>query len=91
MRAVKQDKMPLAVRQWTCPDCGTIHDRDVHAARNLLTLGVAALSRSMASSAGREARGEEGAGSGRKTGTKPASAKQEVNVEPIQIVMDRFG
>ncbi len=39
---VQQDKMPLAVRQWTCPDCGTLHDRDVNAARNLLALGVAA-------------------------------------------------
>ena len=55
-----QDKMPLAVRQWTCPDCGTIHDRDVNAARNLLALGVAALSRSTASSAECEACGEEG-------------------------------
>ena len=26
--AVKQDNMPLAVRQWTCPDCGAMHDRE---------------------------------------------------------------
>ena len=76
-----QDKMPLAVRQWTCPDCGTIHDRDVNAARNLLALGVAALSRSTASSAECEACGEEGAGLRRKTKTKPASMKQEVSTE----------
>lgn len=79
--AVKQNKMPLAVRQWTCPDCGTIHDRDVNAARNLLALGVAALSRSTASSAECEACGEEGAGLRRKTKTKPASMKQEVSTE----------
>ncbi len=54
-----QEKMPLAVRQWTCPECGTDHDRDVNAARNLLAHGLAALSRSTASSAGSEACGEE--------------------------------
>jgi len=34
------DKMPLEVRTWTC-DCGTTHDRDVNAARNLLAAGRA--------------------------------------------------
>ena len=30
-----QEKMPLSVRQWTCPDCGARHDRDVNAAKNI--------------------------------------------------------
>jgi putative transposase len=35
-----QEKMPLHVRTWTC-DCGTTHDRDVNAAKNIKAAGLA--------------------------------------------------
>ena len=34
--------MPLAVRAWTCASCGSDHDRDLNAARNVLAAGLAA-------------------------------------------------
>jgi putative transposase len=38
---VKDGPKPLRVRTWTCAACGTIHDRDVNAAKNILAAGRA--------------------------------------------------
>jgi len=64
----KLETLPLAVREWACPACASVHDRDVNAAINLRNLAVSSTV---------SACGEEGSGLGRKLETKPASVKQE--------------
>ncbi|UJS25043.1 RNA-guided endonuclease InsQ/TnpB family protein [Thiothrix winogradskyi] len=66
----KVDKLPLSVREWTCPVCGAVHDRDLNAANNLEKYAVSSTV---------SACGGEGAGLGCKPKTKPAPMKQEFN------------
>ncbi|OAV08349.1 transposase [Moraxella catarrhalis] len=35
--------LSLDTRHWDCPECKTTHDRDVNAAKNILTAGLAGL------------------------------------------------
>jgi putative transposase len=71
---VVREALPLSVWAWDCPDCGSHHDRDVNAAKNLMKL---------AASSTVAACGEEGSGLGHKAKVKPASVKQESNTEAI--------
>ena len=35
----------LTIRKWICPKCGSIHDRDINAARNILSKGIELLTK----------------------------------------------
>ena len=35
----------LNIRKWICPECGSIHDRDINAAKNILRKGIEILSK----------------------------------------------
>jgi putative transposase len=62
------EALDLGMRQWACPGCGVLHDRDVNAAINL---------KNMAVSSTVSACGGEGAGPACKREVKPAPMKQE--------------
>jgi putative transposase len=79
----KLDILPLSARQWTCPECGAHHDRDVNAAMNLKQVAESSAGDCQHIQSMTEcsvtACGEEGTGLGRKTRVKPASVKQEAS------------
>jgi len=57
------DELPLQIRQWTCPACEVVHDRDHNAAKVILAAGRAerlnACGASVSPPNTREARGDE--------------------------------
>ena len=56
--------LSLSTRHWTCPGCGTRHDRDINAAKNILAAGQAV------------ARGDSGDACGADVGLPGSSLQQ---------------
>ena len=67
---VKDGPKPLSVREWTCQECGAVHDRDVNAAINIMKAAGPAVS-------ARGAQVRPGAVPAQRATPAPAGKKQE--------------
>ncbi len=52
----KNSHLKLSERSWTCLGCGTLHDRDLNAAKNILAAGLAVLNREVEKACGEDIR-----------------------------------
>ncbi len=52
----KNSKLKLSERSWTCLECGTLHDRDLNAAKNILAAGLAVIQRELDEACGEDIR-----------------------------------
>ena len=71
---VQDGPKPLSVRSWTCPACGTVHDRDVNAARSILLEGRKTAAGRAASACGGDVRPGSGPADPGEAGTHRSAA-----------------
>jgi putative transposase len=69
------EKLSLSTRHWTCPACGTRHDRDVNAPKNILAAGLAAVRTRAGDACGADVRHE---------GTPPVQSAVKQEPQPVR-------
>jgi putative transposase len=74
-----QQEFNLSMREWTCPDCGTHHDRDLNATKNIVVFATGLAPEAMVGQTKSNARG----------GIKRLNASGNFTTETTEISMKR--